>query len=551
MAKKASKSDFESFDLRMERYKKAEGERNLYLTNFQQAYRLALPERNKWDRPETKSGQLDVNKIDKSNRQYDHTAVAAVPQFASNLQQMFMPTGREWWKYKQGTVQNGKHYTEQQLEDATKQVSQYISRSNLMMQANLALQDTAISTGMIKVNVGKKEDYTPITYEAIPMHQVAFSEYNGKIENVWRKFKIRIGDIESTWAAATLTGTLARELSKDPNNEIELIESTIFYPDNEEAKQYLYCVSHEESHTDLVFEPRSWSPWIAARFNVAVGETWGAGPVRTGLSIIRLANIIARFEMEYAGYNVPMLLMRDVNSIINPHNIEFRGGTMVDVNDISRPPLETLKLTGDLNFVQLSLPKLQQDIRDMLFADPLGPVGNDQTATEVSIRDKDALKRNTGAFTRMESELVRPLLMKTTQGLNDLGLLRDIGGKEFNFKIDGNFVDIEINSPLMAIQKQENFQNITTFYQTLIQTLGPQLGVMATKVEFLPGLLAEELDIPVKLLENEGVLAQAVQQMKQQMGQPQQPQGVPPQAAAPAQVQGQQQPALSPQQIGQ
>ena len=540
-----AKVSFDSFEQRMKLYKTAIEDLAYYEFEFEQAYRFAFPNRNRWYRKEDKAF-----KVDKSSYHWDSTAIEGNQQFASNMQTLLMPMSQNWFSFKPGceyAYDQGNPYSapiEKALDVMTKTVLQYLRSSNLNLEANLAIQDCGISTGLLQISIDPANKTSPISFEAIPMYQVAIGEYKGRIENVWRKFRIKAKDILNYWPKGELNDTLKQIIKINPNEEVELIEGTVFYPGNPENSRYLYTVSHEDSNFDVVFEPRSWSPWIPFRFNLSSGEVWGCGPVRSGLSAIRMANMLVELEMTHVSYNVQMPMLNEAGSILNPHTMKLTPGAILTVNNLEVPPLVPLQVTGDLKFSQMALSELQQHIRDMLFADPIGPVGNDQTATEVQVRQQNAIKRNNAAFSRMENELIYPIIKKTAELLALHELLPDfqVGSTGMEFKIDGRNVDIHLSSPLRNIQKQEEVQAIQGYYQTLAGILG-QAGVLGgTNIAMLPQILADKMDIPPALVKSEGEVMQVIQQMLQAQqpqpqpqlppGMPQQPGGQPPQAQA-------------------
>tara|TARA_R110000787_G_scaffold6571_3_gene22881 strand:+ start:931 stop:2553 length:1623 start_codon:yes stop_codon:yes gene_type:complete len=521
-----AKGKFDSLEDRMRRYASASAEVAFYAGDFEQAYRLSLPTRNRWLMSNTQI-------YDKSTQQFDFTAVHSLQEFASNMQSLLMPGGKKWFSYKPGIDfenPNLKLIIEKKLQKHSDHTLRILQSSNLDLEVNLALQDAGISTGLLQISIDPENKFSPIRFEAIPMHQVAIGEYNGKIENVWRKFHLPVRDIKSIWPMANISSEIQEMLDVNSNQRIELIESTIYYPDNPDHSKYLYSLAHLESKFELIFEPRGWSPWIPFRYNVSIGETWGSGPVRAGLSLIRQANMLAKFELTHAGYNVPKPLMVDGAAILNPRNLKMKPGMMLNVKDSRNPPLVPLDITGNLKFEQLSLQRLQQQIRDMLFSDPLGPVDSSrQTATESQIRQNNYLRRNNSSISRLYEELAVPIVKKTTFLLEKHGLLPNfkVGDDNIEFNVDGQTVDIVFDSPLSKIQKQEDLQAIDTFYQSLagmFGTAGPTAIIGATNIAKLPEIMAEKLGIPLELVKSEGEVLQVIQQAIQQQQPPQQPQ---------------------------
>jgi hypothetical protein len=535
------KVSFDSFDERIKLYESAVEDLSYYEQEFEQAYRFSFPNRNRWYMRDSKTFITD-----KSSHHWDSTAIEGNQQFASNMQTLLMPMSQDWFSFKPGydfAYAANNLLIKQALDRQSETVLQYLRSSNLNLEANLAIQDCGISTGLLQIHIDPKNKTSPLSFEAIPMYQVAIGEYKGRIENVWRKFKIKAKDITNYWPKAELNKALSDKVKESPNEDVELIEGTVYYPSNPDKQKYLYTVSHVDTKFDVVFEERSWSPWIPFRFNLSSGETWGCGPVRSGLSAIRMANMLVELEMTHVSYNVQMPMLHDASKILNPRTMKLSPGAFISVQDVQTPPLVPFQVTGDLKFSQMALSEIQQHIRDMLFADPIGPVGNDQTATEVQVRQQNAIKRNNAAFSRMENELIFPIIKKASEllAMHDLLPSFEVGSSGIEFKLDGRNIDIHLSSPLRNMQEQEEVQAIQSYYQTLGGILG-QAGVLGgTNIAKLPQLLAEKMNIPLELAKSEAEVAQIVQQLTQPQQQPPPPPGQPQQGAPAAQQQAQQQ----------
>ena len=520
---------FDDKQQRLKRYSKALDERDLKLFLFQEAYKFALPGRNKW--------LIKTPAVDKTVWRWDVTAIESLHSFASNLQTILMPPFQNWFHLRSGNInETAKEIVDEELQGYTEQILDILNNSNLFLEANIAFQDMGISTGLLKISL-TDNDANPIKFEAIPMNNVAMQEHEGEIKDIWRSMEVPLSDIKSIWPDAKFSSRLDQMSKQDPHVLVKLIEGTIYYPENDPDERYLYYVSDEISNEDLVTQPMEMSPWIPFRFSVSPGETWGFGPILQMLDYIRIANKMTEFDITNAGYQMARPMLIQSNQIVNPYNINMEPGAQIQVEDIRVPPVHMLDVGGDLRFDQLSLTQVQQQIREALFADPLGPMDQkSQTATEVSIRQQNWLQKSTASFARLNNEFLHPVIFKTIKLLKKHGKFKDIKLTTTQFAIELNEQNIAIDfiGPLTSTQMNKDVQSITQFYEVLAQTLGPQFGAtlpaLMTNVSYLPEILGEKLKVPLELVKSSGDIDNIVQKVLgavEQAQQAQQP-GPPP-----------------------
>lgn len=520
----------DNYQQRLDRYNKAVAEMMIYRPLFIQGYRLALPVRNKWL-------QTMQDGHDTSADQDDSTAVEALDEGSSLLMNFIMPRGQEWARYKSGKAANvgERVLMDAKLKDATETLMNCLERSQLYSEAILAIQDAFISTGLLKITE-TDDDTTPFVFEAIPMHEVAISSFRGRIQSVWRKIKCAARDIEALWPKANIPASINQYAIEEPERIIELVESTIFYPMNPANKKYIYRVSYLDEEIDILTINLDDSPWIPFRLSVAPGETWGTGPVRTALANIRKANMISNAELLHVSLNVEMPIAINTDVILNPETFQLNPGDVYQTNNPNVDPFKPINVTGNLQFSQLNLASIQQQIRDSLFANPMGPVDQqNQTATEVQIRDSNSIGRRNAMFGRVGNELVLPILNKATRILVKRKLLPNLklNKKDVDIALDGMVADVEYDSALSLVQRQKDIAEISQFYQMIAGLFGAQGAIAGTFAEKLPAKLAllmpSCLDLakqPADVLNTLGQMQQAQQQMQQapQQQQQQQPQ---------------------------
>lgn len=517
---------FENVSERLKRYGAAKHERELKINKFVQAYRMAYPTHAKW----LIQGDGSFSQ-DKTNYRWDTTAVQGLKTFSSNIQTLLMPPFQKWSRFVAGPEysDNDKKQMEDALTGPSNVVFQALDSSNLMLEANIAFQDMGIAVGLLQIHA-TGDPRNPIRFQSIPMHTVALGSYQGRIEDVYRTVKMPARDIPSVWPDANLTESIKNTLKSSPGKEIELLEGTIYYPMNPPAQRYLYFVTDMSSKQDIVKRPQSMSRWIPFRFSVSPGEVWGEGPVLQILDTIRITNKIVEMDILNAGYKISRPLFVNGSKVLNPNNIKMEPGAVIHVNDTQagQLPIVPLDIAGDFNFDQVTLEGYQAQIRDALFADPLGPSQTpNQSATETSIRQQNWLKKSASSMGRLANELLRPIVLKSAVLLQEQGLMPSqfhINTDNMEMSVNGQAIDVDFLSPLATLDDMQEAQKFGQFNIELQQIMGPQLSMSVLNIPEIPQYLASKMNIDPNLVKGSDEIDKMQQQMQQQAQQMQQQQ---------------------------
>lgn len=503
----------DNIDQRLKRYESAMQERQLKISKFTQAYRMAFPTHAKW----LIHGKGSES-YDKTNFRWDTTAVQGLKTFSSNIQSLLMPSFKKWARFIASAEydSNVKQDIDAMVEPTSDLLFRALDSSNLMLESNIAFQDMGIAVGLLQIHATGNRNQ-PIRFQSIPMHTVALGQFEGRIEDVYRKFKLPARDIKSMWKDATLTDSIINNIKSDPSTEIELLEGTIYYPDESSGQKYCYFVMDMESKKDIVYRKQAISRWIPFRFAVSPGEVWGEGPILQILDTIRIANKIVEMDLLNAGLKISRPLFVNGSKVLNPNNIKMEPGSIIHVNDTApgQLPIVPLDIAGDFNFDQVTLHSYQSEIRDALFADPLGPAERpNQSATETSIRQQNWIKKSSSSIGRLSNELLRPLILKSCVLMQEQGFMpKDfhIDPYTLNMTIKGMNLDIDFLSPLASLEDQKEAQNFLQFNQEMQSIMGPELSIAALNMEKVPQYLADKMNVKSSLVKNSQEI-QAIQQ---------------------------------------
>jgi hypothetical protein len=504
-----------NYSERLKKYSEAQIYKTTKLTIFQEAYKYSFPERNQWLYMNSSDGTIENTQIDKTIYRYDVTAIESLEVFSSNIQNWYanpykkiikLIPGQRIEKYLNDNIKKDLDYN-------SDLIKKFIDYSNFNSQLNLAAKDCGISTGLLQLKKSNNT-FNPLKFEAIPMHQVVLGEHDGKITNVWRKFSVPACDLQSIWPNAKLSDRIKRIIEKDPDTKINILESTIYYPLNPKNEKYEYTVDDMDGQFNLLKINKRFSEWIPFRWGVSPGEIWGSGPVLQVLDLIRIANTMAYFEIRSAGYQAANVLMKDAESIINPNLIKMQPGAIIDVENTLTPPIVPLQVSGDVKFSQLNLSLIQQQIRNMMYADPISQDNErEKTATEVQILQDNWVKKSSSSFWRIQDELMRPLVSKVILMLADENLLKPIitPKGQVSFNLDDGDLDIEILNPLYDASQNDEANTLLRFYQSLSIILPPPQNLTSINTKEIPGYFAEKYNIPQILIKSTEEITQSAQ----------------------------------------
>lgn len=497
----------EHIDKILRRYKKAKNAYHEYYSVLKDCYTYALPDRGYFD---TLSSGKRTTKI------YDSTAILGIGTYADKVQQNIVPPWRKWFMLIPGSgIEKELHEQIQPaLDKITDIIYDNINHSNFNTVINEALQDVAISTGVITCEEGDGEE-SYLTFKSISLEEVVFEQsQSGIIENFFREYKIKVREIEESIIGAKLTPSLKKIMAEDENAEITLIEAVI-----KEKKKFKHCIIFEKDK-EYVFETLDdSSPYIAFRERVTSKGLYGMGRIIQLLNDIKVLNKIQEMDLQNAGLAISGVYTATDDGVLNPYNVRLIPGTVIPVgsNNTANPSLRALERSGDFNVAQIKIDQKQELINKTLFGTPLGSITKTpvRTATEIDQRANETFEMTSAAFSRFQTELLERLIKRIVDVLQKAGRIAPV-------VVDGNEITIKFTSTLARQQDQQDVSVIVNYAQTLAATgIPPQDIGRKVKFENVPNYIAENMGFPSELIRSEEEVniydAQKAQEMQAQM----------------------------------
>lgn len=496
----------------MKRAEKAEARKDQWRTIYEECYEFALPQRNLY------SGYYEGKTPgqNKMARVFDATAVNSTQRFANRIQSALFPPYRNWCRLQAGNdvPEERKDEIGQALDIYTEKMFDVIRQTNFDLAMSEFLLDLCVGTAVMLVQPG--DDDGPVRFTAVPQYLVSLEEGPyGVVDNVYRKMRLRVDVIQRQWPDAKLPEDLAQKVQDKPDEEIELIEATVW---SEKMQTYCYHLvySKDKKHAgavDLVYRTMTVSPWIVARYMKVAGEVYGRGPLVSALPDIKTLNKVKELVLKNASIAVAGVYTAADDGVLNPQNITIAPGAIIPVARNGGPQGESIKplrSAADFNVGQLVINDLIMGIKKMLLDDTL-PLDTQsaRSATEIVERMKELSQNMGAAYGRLITECMMPLVNRILFVMDEQNLI------DMPLKADGKVVRVIPVSPLAQAQNMDDLQNVLQFAQ-IAQSAGP-MGQVAINQDEMLDYIIEKMGVPRRVINNAEERGAVVEQMQAAM----------------------------------
>ena len=328
-------------------------------------YEYFLPNRNLFDSAVAGSKKMD--------RIFDSTAIEAIQQGASKLQENIAPIWGNWATFapslsvikalESGEFDVSEEQVRQNLEDQADIVFDYINRSNFATQFFEHALDLLVGTGTLRIDETDNNDM-PLVFNAIPQKGIAFEEGPyGSIETHWRRFNVKARNLKRQWRGFKPSESVLALIENQPDAEVEISEGVVFMP---KAKKYYGCVWVKgEDRISWMEDFGESSPWVTGRYSKVSGEIRGRGPAVQALPDVRSLNKVKEFVLQKAAIDLSGMYTATDDGVTNPYNIVISPGVVIPVgsNNSSNPSIQRLDTGANLALAQFEMQDLQVSIK--------------------------------------------------------------------------------------------------------------------------------------------------------------------------------------------
>ena len=490
----------------LERYSKAESNKQLWIPTFEECYEYALPQRESFF-----SEHPGANRHDKI---FDETAVVGVQEFASRLQAGIVPNFARWADLVGGqeVPEEEKLDVNKALDDVTEYVFEVLQNSNFNQEVHESFLDLAVGTGCLLVEEG--DAVNPVNFTAIPLPHICLDTGpKDDIDTVYRKRLVKCRDLLIAYPDANLTEQMKIDMERNPDRQKTVIETVYRDYSALPDEKYHYCVIVKEDKEKIVhreMDGTGSNPYICFRWGKCAGEVYGRGPLMNAMAAIKTTNLTVEMILENAQMAISGIYQLEDDGIVNTDTIQLLPGTVIPKAPGSSG-LQPIKNAGDFRVSDIILSDMRNNIKRALYNDMLGdPNRTPASATEIAERMADLSRRIGSAFGRLQAELVTPILRRV------IHILKKQGRIEVP-QINGREIKVVSISPLAQAQMQTDIASVDRFLELVMARFGPQMLPMLVKGDEVAKFLAKKFSVPEDLLMTDADRQQVLQQA-QQMG---------------------------------
>ena len=485
------------------RFTKADSEKSMIIEELKECYRYAMP-----------SSQVDgyegnSNTLDRTPTVYDDTAKIALNKYANKTQSQIVPSWKTWAMLEAGSEIPDEQHEDinRQLEKITEVIFDHIHHSNFLAATHEAFKDLGISTGALIVEEGDGIN-SSLNFRAIPMMElIPERSSDGKVRTVWRKFKLEANRISEMYPDAKLTATIEEAIKDNPEQFLELVEGTVY---DIGTRKYNHVLLYPSQNISLMDKVRDSSPYVVFRESTLAGQAFGDGRIMNIIGTILKLNKISYYEDVSVGINAAGVYTVSDDDALSLDNIRIEpfGILPVESNRSDSPSIRPLDIGTNFNVTDIKIKEMQAEVRDVMQSQSFGNVEETpvRTAYEMSVREADRKQTAHGAYGRLQTEFLEPLLSRIVYVLAQVGKIPEL-------KINGKEITIRFTSPAARVQDAEELLSLQEFMMYM-EGVPQEITSSKFKIEEIPDFVANRVGLPASMMRNKAEEEVAVKGMQ-------------------------------------
>ena len=481
----------------LKRRDEAKSDMDMWRSLLENAYHYIIPNYNPWVN-HGRAGAVAPGQ-QRNGDVYDLTLPVAHTRFVNKMMVGMVPQGQHWFEFVPGDsfgdesselYQAALRITQQ----ITTRVFKILEASNFYVAVQEAISDASISTGFLACNEGDREN--PLQFEAAPVSQVMIeADAKDGFSAVFRDWmQMKCEQIQQVWPDASLPG------NKEYDSKCDIYECSYVDYEASNKERYKYVVMTSKGEVLLEQSSASW-PWVIFRFRKLAGESRGRGPSLEAVPTAATANEAIGDELTAAAFQANPMYMAASDSAYNQDTFQAKPGSIIPVQMVmGNWPIAPFPQGGNIQFGQLLVADMRQQINDILYTAPLGPITSpDMTATEANIRFQETNESFAAMAPRLQREFFDPLVKRIMFLINKV-LPETFGDIPEDFRdkmlsLDGEVLQLRYKTPLMVSRGRIQTQNLLSWYNSYASMVGPEIASATLKT----------IETAQSLAQNEGI----------------------------------------------
>lgn len=462
----------------------------------------------------------------KTSRLFDSTAMQAVQELASAFQGTLTNPATVWSQLRfTDEALNNDESAVNWLAAVNKAIHQKLNESNFNTEIAKAYQSFVALANMALLH--EEDEMGNFRFTAVHLGQIAWAEDRfGIVDTVYRKFSLTAYQAFQRWDVA-VGDDILKALDKNPNKEFEFLHA-IFPRDKGEVKlnEWGLAAPANRPIASVYINMKDKSvlenggyyemPMYIGRWGLMPGERYGRGPSHLALPDVRTLNKLKELALRSVAKQVDPPILANQRDLFG--QLDMRPATLSVVKDVRGiVPFQTAARN---DVMQVTVEDLKASIRSIFFLDklllPPRTETGEMTAFEVSQRIEQMQRVLGPVLSRMNNELLNPLIVRSFRVLLRSGLLPEMPPILVERGVD---IDIAFVNQLARAQQ---IQDVTTIQQwvqglAMIAQMDPSV-IDNINADGIARHMAKIMGVPEEAVQNSDV----VQQVRQQRAEAQQ-----------------------------
>lgn len=434
MATLTAEQATEVVDVALREFASLEAGRGIWVKHWEKVAQRVLPYYSTSFYPQ----QNMVPGVERSQEQYDATAMGALWKFAAAFESMATPASSIWHQLRPvDAILKRDRATMAWFEQVNDLMFHYRYSPHSGFQMNM--HDAYASIGAFGTSCLFTDRFSDPTrpgvkglrYRNVFLGELFFAvNHQGQVDKIYRKFKMTLRQIVQRWGKQKLSDKLASLFDTKPESEVWVIHvvrpNGQYDPGRLDEKGKRFSSHYIIQETRMLLESGGYrcNPYSVARYLTAPGELYGRGPAMNVLPAILTVNEEKKVVLKQGQQTVdPVYLMAD-DGIVNGFSRMPGAMNPGGVSQEGRPLVHMLQ-PGNIGIGKELMDDERAAINDAFLVTLFQILVETprMTATEVveRAREKGALLSPT--MGRFQSECLGPMIEREFDLLLDQGLL--------------------------------------------------------------------------------------------------------------------------------